>query len=180
MTDLQRALFELQDVEYKKFHQKLMPTVNEESVIGVRTPVLRKFAKEFSKRENADEFLKNLPHKYYEENNLHGFLLEQIKDYDVLIKELNKFLPFVDNWATCDMMKPKILKNHRDELIKDIDLFYIRNNYVPHIFNFCCIHEFKIFCHFILVYCLPTIVKFRIKVSIHILIFKPFTFSSIL
>ena len=123
MTDLQRALFELQDVEYKKFHQKLMPTVNEESVIGVRTPVLRKFAKEFSKRENADEFLKNLPHKYYEENNLHGFLLEQIKDYDVLIKELNKFLPFVDNWATCDMMKPKILKNHRDELIKDIDLW---------------------------------------------------------
>lgn len=123
MTDLQRALFELQDVEYKKFHQKLMPTVNEESVIGVRTPVLRKFAKEFSKRENADEFLKNLPHKYYEENNLHGFLLEQIKDYDVLIKELNRFLPFVDNWATCDMMKPKILKNHRDELIKDIDLW---------------------------------------------------------
>lgn len=123
MTDLQRALFELQDVEYKKFHQKLMPTVNEENVIGVRTPVLRKFAKEFSKRENADEFLKNLPHKYYEENNLHGFLLEQIKDYDVLIKELNRFLPFVDNWATCDMMKPKILKNHRDELLKDIDLW---------------------------------------------------------
>ena len=117
---LEKELFELQDLKYKEFHQKLMPTVNPDKVIGIRTPVLRKFSKEFGKREEAEGFLKNLPHKYYEEDNLHAFLLEQTKDYDILIKELNKFLPFVDNWATCDMMRPKILKNHREELLEDI------------------------------------------------------------
>ncbi len=119
-TILQNQLFELQDLKYKEFHQKLMPTVNSDKVIGIRTPVLRKFAKEFNKREEAKSFLKNLPHKYYEEDNLHAFLLEQIKDYNVLIEELNKFLPFVDNWATCDMMRPKILKKHKPELLEDI------------------------------------------------------------
>ncbi len=117
---LQKELFELQDLKYKEFHQKLMPTVNPDKVIGIRTPVLRKFAKEFSKGEEAEGFLKNLPHKYYEEDNLHAFLLEQIKDYDKLIKELNKFLPFVDNWATCDMMRPKMLKKHKTVLLEDI------------------------------------------------------------
>lgn len=121
MKMLEKELFELQDIKYKEFHQKLMPTVNPDKVIGIRTPVLRKFAKEFSKRGEAESFIKNLPHKYYEEDNLHAFLLEEIKDYEELIKELNNFLPFVDNWATCDMMRPKILKNHKKELIKDID-----------------------------------------------------------
>lgn len=117
---LEKELFELQDIKYKEFHQKLMPTVNPEKVIGIRTPVLRKFSKEFGKREEAESFLKNLPHKYYEEDNLHAFLLEEIKNYDKLIEELNKFLPFVDNWATCDMMRPKILRNHKEELLEDI------------------------------------------------------------
>ena len=119
-TDLQKELFALQDLKYKEFHQKLMPTVNPDKVIGIRTPVLRNFAKGFGKRAEAEEFMKNLPHKYYEEDNLHAFLLEEIKEYDVLIKELNKFLPFVDNWATCDMMRPKILKKHKPELLEDI------------------------------------------------------------
>ncbi len=118
---LQKQLFELQDLKYKEFHQKLMPTVNPDKVIGIRTPVLRKFTKDFGKRKEAKAFIKNLPHKYYEEDNLHAFLLEQIKDYNILIEELNSFLPFVDNWATCDMMRPKILKNHKEELAKDID-----------------------------------------------------------
>ena len=119
-TNLQIELFKLQDLKYKEFHQKLMPTVNPDKVIGIRTPVLRKFAKDFGKREEAKEFLKKLPHKYYEEDNLHAFLLEEIKDYEKLIEELNIFLPFVDNWATCDMMRPKIFKKHKDELLKDI------------------------------------------------------------
>ena len=119
-TSLQIELFGLQDLKYKEFHQKLMPTVNPDKVIGIRTPVLRKFAKEFSKKAEAEAFIKNLPHKYYEEDNLHAFLLEEIKDYKALIKELNIFLPFVDNWATCDMMRPKILKNHKNELPEDI------------------------------------------------------------
>ena len=119
-TSLQIELFSLRDLKYKEFHQKLMPTVSPDKVIGIRTPVLRKFAKDFSKREEAESFIKNLPHKYYEEDNLHAFLLEEIWDYETLIEELNKFLPFVDNWATCDMMRPKILKNHKIELLEDI------------------------------------------------------------
>ena len=119
-TSLQIELFSLRDLKYKEFHQKLMPTVSPDKVIGIRTPVLRKFAKDFSKREEAESFIKNLPHKYYEEDNLHAFLLEEIRDYESLIEELNKFLPFVDNWATCDMMRPKILKNHKIELLEDI------------------------------------------------------------
>ena len=117
---LEKELFQLQDLKYKEFHQKLMPTVNPDKVIGVRTPVLRKIAKEFYKKAEAESFIKNLPHKYYEEDNLHAFLLEEIKDYEELIKELNIFLPFVDNWATCDMMRPKILKKHKTELLEDI------------------------------------------------------------
>lgn len=127
-TDLQRELFALQDLKYKEFHQKLMPTVNPDKVIGIRTPVLRKFAKDFGKRAEAEKFIKNLPHKYYEENNLHAFLLEKIKDYDELIGELNNFLPFVDNWATCDMMRLKILKNHKTELLNDIKKWLSSNN----------------------------------------------------
>lgn len=117
---LEKELFQLQDLKYKEFHQKLMPTVNPDKVIGIRTPVLRKFEKKFAEREEAEGFLKNLPHKYYEEDNLHAFLLEEIKDYETLIEELNKFLPFVDNWATCDMMRPKILRLHKTELLEDI------------------------------------------------------------
>lgn len=120
-TDLQKRLFELSDEGYKEFHSKLMPTVSKDTVIGIRTPALRRFAGDFSKTEEAKIFLGQLPHYYYEENNLHAFLIEKIKDYHELIKELNKFLPFVDNWATCDMMKPKIFKNHKDKLISEIN-----------------------------------------------------------
>ena len=127
-TDLQKELFELQDLKYKEFHQKLMPTVNSDKVIGIRTPALRKFAKTFAKKAEAEEFIKNLPHKYYEEDNLHAFLLEEIKDYKLLIQELNKFLPFVDNWATCDMLRPKILKNHKDQLLIDIKKWLSSDN----------------------------------------------------
>ena len=87
----------------------------------MRVPDLRKFAKEINKSDVKDDFLKILPHKYYEEDNLHAFLIEMIKDYDMVIKELNRFLPFVDNWATCDMMSPKIFKKHKKELLKDIE-----------------------------------------------------------
>lgn len=121
MTEIQKQLFELQDKQYKAFHSKLMPTVNDDVIIGIRTPILRKFANEFSKTEQAEKFLDELPHKYYEENNLHAFLLEKEKDYTELIKKLDEFLPYVDNWATCDMMRPKILKKHTTELINEID-----------------------------------------------------------
>ena len=117
---IRKRLFELQDISYREFHSKLMPTVEKELVIGVRTPDLRKLAKEISKTEYSEKFFEILPHKYYEENNLHAFLIEEIMDYDACIAEINRFLPFVDNWATCDMMRPKILKNHLDKLLGEI------------------------------------------------------------
>ncbi len=120
-TELQNILFSLSDEKYRNFHSRLMPTVDKTLVIGIRTPVLRNFAKEFCETDKATSFLKELPHKYYEENNLHAFIIEKIESYDELIKELNIFLPCVDNWATCDMLKPKILKNHKDKLICEID-----------------------------------------------------------
>lgn len=106
-------LFEFQDLEYKVFHSKLMPTINPEKIIGVRIPALRKFSKEIFNQFSAEDltpFLQNLPHQFYEENNIHAFLIEQIKDFETCLFELEKFLPFVDNWATCDMFCPKIFK----------------------------------------------------------------------
>ncbi|MBQ5591566.1 MAG: DNA alkylation repair protein [Clostridia bacterium] len=111
----------MQDLKYRDFHSRLMPTVEKELVIGVRTPELRKFAKEFSKTDMAEVFLSVLPHKYYEENNLHAFLICEIKDFDRLITRLNEFLPFVDNWATCDMMRPKIFSKNKEKLLPEIE-----------------------------------------------------------
>lgn len=125
MEYIQKRLFEMQDSKYRDFQSKLMPTVEKEKIIGVRTPDLRKFAKEISKNEYAKEFLKILPHEYYEENNLHAFLIEEIKDFALCVAELNRFLPFVDNWATCDMMRPKIFKKHLPELLDEIKIWLV-------------------------------------------------------
>lgn len=117
---IQARLLELQDLKYKNFNCKLIPTVNPDTVIGVRTPALRKLARELSKDPEIGEFLKILPHNYYEENNLHGFLIETIKDYDTVIRMLEEFLPYVDNWATCDLMSPKVFQKHLPELYGEI------------------------------------------------------------
>ena len=112
----------MQDLKYKSFHSKLIPNINPELVIGVRTPELRRFAKTLDK-EQVKSFMSELPHKYYEENNLHAFLIEQIKDFYECIAALNDFLPFVDNWATCDMMRPKVLKKYLPELLDQIKIW---------------------------------------------------------
>ncbi|MDQ7093247.1 DNA alkylation repair protein [Desulfosporosinus sp. PR] len=125
--EIRRRLFELQDLKYKEFTCKLMPTVNPETVIGVRTPDLRKLAREFSQRPEASEFLKILPHGYYEENNLHGFLIETIRDYDAAVAAIDGFLPYIDNWATCDLISPKIFKKHLPELYEKIKVWLISN-----------------------------------------------------
>ena len=122
-TTIQARLFELQDLSYRDFQCKLMPTVDPDTVIGVRTPDLRKLAKSFSKEPEAEAFLRTLPHKYYEENNLHGFLIETMKDYSQVIAALNAFLPYVDNWATCDQIRPKIFKKHLPELREQIQVW---------------------------------------------------------
>ena len=120
MTHLQEELFKLQDTAYRNFHSSLMPGVEKEAVIGVRTPVLRAFAKKFSKTEEAEQFMNELPHKYYEENNVHAALIGFEKDYGKAIKLLDEFLPFVDNWATCDMMRISVFKKHLPELYSKI------------------------------------------------------------
>lgn len=122
---VQARLFEMQDLAYRDFHSKLMPTVDKEKIIGVRVPELRKFAKEFAKAEEAKDFLKILPHKYYEEDNLHAFLIEQIKGFDECISALDNFLLHVDNWATCDMMTPKVFKKNTDNLLPKISEWLI-------------------------------------------------------
>lgn len=121
MNELQKQLFSMQDLSYRDFHSKLMPTIDKETIIGIRTPQLRKFAKEFAKAEEREQFLNDLPHQYYEENNLHGFLLEMEKDYGKLVDKLDAFLPHVDNWATCDMMRPKVFKKHLPELLAKVE-----------------------------------------------------------
>lgn len=118
---IRAELLSLQDLEYKNFHSKLMPTVNPEAIIGIRMPILRKYAKSLAKTADADEFLTILPHKYYEENNLHSLLIEPIKDYDKAISLTDEFLPYIDNWATCDLMSPKIFARHTDELFIKIN-----------------------------------------------------------
>lgn len=117
---IQQQLFALQDLEYRAFQCKLMPTVDPKTVIGVRTPELRKLAKALANTPEAAVFLQTLPHTYYEENNLHAFLLEKIQDYHQAIDALNRFLPYVDNWATCDSMCPKVLGKHLPQLLEQI------------------------------------------------------------
>ena len=126
--DIQKSLLAMQDLSYRDFQVKLMTTVDKETVIGVRTPQLRSFAKAFGKTAEAGEFLAQLPHTYYEENNLHGMLLGQIRDYPEAITELNRFLPFVDNWATCDLLALPVLGKHLDQLIPEIDRWMISDH----------------------------------------------------
>ena len=118
--DVQKRLFEMQDAEYRDFHAKLVPTMEKTKFIGIRTPMLRKFAKKFGKTEESEIFLQVLPHQYYEENNLHGLLIEQIRDYDKCLEELERFLPFIDNWATCDLLALHMMKKHRDVFIREV------------------------------------------------------------
>lgn len=114
LNPLTQALFELKDDNYREFHAKLIPNVPAEKIIGVRTPALRDFAKKVAKMQEVRAFLEELPHFYYEENNLHGALLSLIFPNDIgqFLSELERFLPYVDNWATCDMLSPKIFKKN--------------------------------------------------------------------
>ncbi len=113
---VRKALLSMQDVKYKAFQEKLMPTVEPERVIGVRTPELRKYARKFAKIKETEEYLRILPHQYYEENNLHAFLIETIKDYETAMEETERFLPYVDNWATCDSFSPKVFKKYPEQV----------------------------------------------------------------
>ncbi|MBQ6285334.1 MAG: DNA alkylation repair protein [Bacilli bacterium] len=120
MNTIREELFKLQDKKYRDFQAKLVPNIDINSLIGVRTFELRNLAKRMVKENNYSSFLNDLPHKYFDENQLHVFIISEIKNYDECINYINKFLPFVDNWATCDQMSPKVFKKHKDDLIKYI------------------------------------------------------------
>ncbi|MGO4972535.1 DNA alkylation repair protein [[Clostridium] aminophilum] len=119
-TDLYQKLYDLQDLKYRGMQIKIIPNLNPESIVGVRTPELRNMAKDSLKTGDYKEFLKELPHKYFEENQMHAFIISGIKDLNECLEELERFLPYVDNWATCDQMSPKIFKKHKGELLTHI------------------------------------------------------------
>lgn len=123
MTGIQEKLFALQDTKYREFQSKLMPTVDPDTVIGVRTPQLRKLAKEIAKTEEKQLLLQGLPHAYFEENQLHAFVIALEKDFERCLAEVERFLPYIDNWATCDQLSPKVFAKHREELLSRIDVW---------------------------------------------------------
>ena len=118
--NIQKELFKLQDKKYREIQIKTITNIDSDTIIGVRTPKLRKIAKELYKSNNYKEFINDLPHKYFDENQLHSFILGEIKDYDECLDSVNKFLPYVDNWATCDQSTPKAFVKNTDKLINEI------------------------------------------------------------
>lgn len=122
---IRETLLLMGESEYREFSSKLMPTVDKKRVIGIRIPILRKYAKSL---ENYEDFLRDLPHFYFEENNLHAFLIEREKDFNKCIEWLDDFLPYVDNWATCDSMKPRVLKKEPEKLLSHIKRWISSND----------------------------------------------------
>ena len=117
---IREALFAARDEAYKAFQCPLMPTVDPDRVIGVRTPVLRRMAKELGKTAGGEAILTGLPHAYFEENQLHAFFIESVTDFDKALSAVDAFLPYVDNWATCDQLSPKAFKGHFPALLPHI------------------------------------------------------------
>lgn len=124
IEEIKDYLLKNQDLQYKQFHSSLMPTINSEVVIGIKVPILRNYTKELLKKYDIQSFVpffKDLPHQYYEENNIHAFLIEKINNYDECLFQLEQFLPYINNWATCDMLNPKVFSKNKDKLLKKIN-----------------------------------------------------------
>lgn len=122
VAELKKMLFKNQDLKYRDFHASLLPNIDKKSIIGVRVPTMRKIAKEFASSATPvelDKFLDKLPHKYFEENQVHLFVVERIKDFDECVRRIELFLPYIDNWAVCDGKSPKAL-------LKDESRFYAK------------------------------------------------------
>ena len=120
MKEIVGLLFANQDIKYRDFQAPLFPNLDKETMIGVRTPTLKRLAKELFNTETANSFISSLPHRYFDENQLHAFLISLIKDYQTCLNEVNRFLPYIDNWGTCDQLNPKVFAKHKDELLKEI------------------------------------------------------------
>lgn len=124
--DIQKELFKLQDLKYKEFEAMLIPNVNTDLIIGIKAPALRAFSKTI---KDKDLFLKSLPHKYLEENTLHAYIISNENDFEKCIKELDEFLPFIDNWATCDSLRPKVFKKNKEKILVYIKK-WLKSSYV--------------------------------------------------
>lgn len=141
-------LFSHQDTAYRDFQAPLIPSVRKESVIGVRTPVLRAYAKELVKDEKMAAFLEQLPHVYFEENQLHGFVISLTKDFDRCLSQVEAFLPFVDNWATCDQLSPKVFAKHTQSLLPEIDQWLASGRVYTVRFGIACLMRYFLDEHF--------------------------------
>ncbi len=119
--EIVQRLFELRDEDYARMQCKIIPTVDPKRIIGVRTPVLKELAKELVKDEDRDLFLMDLPHGYFDEDQLHAFVISLEKDFGKCIDQVETFLPYIDNWATCDQLSPKVFRKHKEELLPHID-----------------------------------------------------------
>ena len=126
--EIRNGLFDLQDSQYRDFQAKLIPSTSADKMIGVRTPVLRKLAKDLAKRKEIGGFLNDLPHRYFDENQLHAFIISQLKDYEQCMDEVIRFLPYIDNWATCDQLSPKVFRTHRPKLADQIRKWIISDH----------------------------------------------------
>lgn len=144
--EIKQRLFELQDVKFREFHSRLIPNIDPATVIGVRTPELRRLAKEIGEDEG---FLRALPHEYYEENQLHALIITGMKDFGGCIARLDEFLSYADNWATTDIMTVKLFKKHTAELLPHIRRWldsgrtYTVRYAVGCLMNFCLDGEFR-------------------------------------
>ena len=126
---IKNDLFALQDKKYKEFQSKLIPNISPDTIIGVRTPALRKYAKESLGILDAELFMEDLPHKYFEEYAIHGFLVERLKDFDEVIARLDALLPYIDNWANCDQLTPKVFKKNTEKLLPHV-MRWIESDFV--------------------------------------------------
>ncbi|MBQ9562096.1 MAG: DNA alkylation repair protein [Lachnospiraceae bacterium] len=118
--EIRERLMQMRDPKYREFQVKLIPNIAPGTVVGVRTPELRSYAKELLKRPETEAFLEDLPHAFFDENQLHAFVISGIRDYERCIREVRRFLPYVDNWATCDQMSPAVFRRHKKELLEEI------------------------------------------------------------
>ena len=119
--ELRAALFAQSNETFRAFNAKLMPGTDIDRVIGVKTPELKALAKEFGKRPDIGDFLQDLPHRYFEEKQLHAFLIAGTRDFDTCMAETERFLPHIDNWATCDQLSPKVFQKRSRDLLPHVE-----------------------------------------------------------
>lgn len=138
IENLEKQLFEMQDLKYRDFHSKLLPGIDRETIIGIRTPMLRKFTKEFAETLEAELFLKDLPHRYYEENNMHMMIISWIKDYEVCLKEVKKLLPYVNNWQPVTFRHQSVLRSIKKSCFRKSETGFHREKLIRFVMESVC------------------------------------------